>query len=144
FNLELNADAQPLSGRGLSRIETQINDLFGRVQRAGIDLNVVPVLTGILPTLTKTDLALSNMVPNPRYQTLNRVITAARGEGYDISIKGLDELIAKHDSIMFEACNASFQVHLQVPEPDRYGHYYDIAQLLLAPTLAIGTNSPTL
>ena len=144
FNLELNADAQPLSGRGLFRIESQINELFQRVQRAGIDINVVPVLTGILPTLTKTDLALSNMVPNPRYQTLNRVITAARGEGYDISIKGLDELIAKHDSIMFEACNASFQVHLQVPEPERYGHYYVMAQLLLAPTLAIGTNSPTL
>lgn len=144
FNLELNADAQPLAGRGLFRLESQINDLFGRVQRAGQDIDIIPVLTGILPTLTKTDLALSNMVPNPRYLTLNRVITAARGEGYDISIKGLDELIAKHDSIMFEACNASFQVHLQVPEPERYGHYYDIAQLLLAPTLAIGTNSPTL
>ena len=30
FNLELNADAQPLSGRGLFRLESQINDLFGR------------------------------------------------------------------------------------------------------------------
>ena len=144
FNLELNADAQPLAGRGLSRIESQITELFARVQRVGHDINVVPVLAAILPTLTRTDLALSNMVPNPRYQTLNRVITEARGEDHDISIKGLDELVAKHDSIMYEACNASFQVHLQVPEPERFGHYYDIAQLLLGPTLAIGTNSPTL
>lgn len=144
FNLELNAESQPFDGRGLSRMETQVSDLFARVQHIGAELGIVPVLTGILPTLTKTDLAFSNMVPNPRYLTLNRVMTEARGEGYDISIKGLDELIAKHDNLMFEACNASFQVHLQVAEPERFGHYYDIAQLLLAPTLAIGTNSPTL
>src|SRR4029079_9605681 len=91
------------------------------------------VLTGILPTLGKTDLTLANMVPNPRYLTLNRVMTAARGEGYDIAIKGLDDFAAKPDSLMFEACNASFQVHLQIAEPERFGHAYDIAQLLLAP-----------
>lgn len=144
FNLELNSESQPFSGRGLSRMESQVTELYSRVQRVGAEMDIIPVLAGILPTLTKTDLTVENMVPNPRYLTLNRVMTEARGEGYDIAIKGLDELIAKHDNLMFEACNASFQVHLQVPEPDRFGHYYDIAQLLLAPTLAIGTNSPTL
>ena len=33
---------------------------------------------GILPTLARTDLSLENMVPNPRYLTLNRVMRAAR------------------------------------------------------------------
>lgn len=144
FNLELNGDPQPLAGKGLSRMEAQIGELYARVQRAAAELDVQPILAGILPTLSKTDLSVANMVPNPRYLTLNRVMTAARGEGYDISIKGLDELVAKHDSLMFEACNASFQVHLQVSDPERFGRDYDIAQLLLGPTLAIGTNSPTL
>ena len=144
FNLELNADPQPFAGKGLAQLEAQLGELYAKVQRAAADLGVQPVLTGILPTLGKTDLTLANMVPNPRYLTLNRVMTAARGEGYDIAIKGLDELVAKHDSLMFEACNASFQVHLQVAEPERFGHAYDIAQLLLAPALAVGTNSPTL
>jgi CBS domain-containing protein/gamma-glutamyl:cysteine ligase YbdK (ATP-grasp superfamily) len=144
FNLELNADPQTFAGKGLSRMEAQIGDLYARVQRAAAELDVQPVMTGILPTLVKADLSTANMVPNPRYLTLNRVMTAARGEGYDISIKGLDELLAKHDSLMFEACNASFQVHLQVADPDRFGHDYDIAQLLLGPTLAASTNSPTL
>jgi CBS domain-containing protein len=144
FNLELNADPQPFAGKGLAQMEAQLHELYAKVQRAASDLDVQPVLTGILPTLGKTDLAIGNMVPNPRYLTLNRVMTAARGEGYDIAIKGLDELVAKHDSLMFEACNASFQVHLQVADPDRFGHAYDIAQLLLAPALALGTNSPTL
>ena len=144
FNLELNGDPQTFSGKGLAHMEAQIGELYARVQRAAAEIDVQPILTGILPTLAKTDLSVANMVPNPRYLTLNRVMTAARGEGYDISIKGLDELVAKHDSLMFEACNASFQVHLQVAEPERFGHAYDISQLLLGPTLAIGTNSPTL
>ncbi len=144
FNLEMNTDPQPLEGEGLSRMEAQIGALYGLVERAAAALEVQPVITGILPTLARTDLALDNIVPNPRYLTLNRVMTAARGEGYDISIKGLDELVAKLDSVMFEACNASFQVHLQVDEPARFGHVYDVAQLVIAPALAVSANSPTL
>lgn len=144
FNLEMNADPEPLDGGGLARLEAQLTSLYARVKAAAAELDVQPVLTGILPTLARTDLSLDNMVPNPRYLTLNRVMSAAKGDGYDISIKGLDELVAKHDSLMFEACNASFQVHLQSLDPRRFGHDYDIAQLVLAPTLAIGTNSPTL
>jgi CBS domain-containing protein/gamma-glutamyl:cysteine ligase YbdK (ATP-grasp superfamily) len=144
FNLELNADPQPFAGKGLAQMEAQLVELYAKVQRTAANFDAQPVLTGILPTLGKTDLRLANLVPNARYLTLNRMMTAARGEGYDISIKGLDELVAKHDSLMFAACNASFQVHLQVADPERFGHAYDIAQLLLAPVLAVGTNSPTL
>ena len=144
FNLEMNADPQSLEGSGLARMEAQLAALYARVQKAAADLNVQPVLAGILPTLARTDLSLDNMVPNPRYLTLNRVMRQAKGDGYDISIKGHDELVAKHDSLMFEACNASFQVHLQSLDPSRFGHDYDIAQLVIAPTLAIATNSPTL
>lgn len=144
FNLELNADPQPFAGGGLARMEAQIAELFAKVRSAASELDVQPVMTGILPTLDRTDLALANMVPNPRYLTLNRVMTKARGGDYDIAIKGLDEFTAKHDSLMFEACNASFQVHLQVQDPDRFGHDYNVAQLLLAPVLAVSANSPLL
>src|SRR5262245_23354309 len=107
FNLEMNADPQPLAGSGLARLEAQLGALYTKVQKAASEIHVQPVLTGILPTLARTDLSIDNMVPNPRYLTLNRVMSAAKGEGgYDISIKGLDELVAKHDSLMFEACNA--------------------------------------
>ena len=144
FNLEMNADPQPLAGKGLARMEAQLHHLYKRVQEVGAQLAVQPVLTGILPTLSRSDLSIDNMVPNPRYLTLNRVMSAVKGDAYDIAIKGLDELVVKHDSLMFEACNASFQVHLQCVDPERFAHDYDVAQLLAAPTLAIGTNSPTL
>lgn len=141
FNLELNADPQLLKGHGLQTMENQLNELYEKVKVAANAVNVKPVLTGILPTLQRTDLSLDNMVPNPRYLTLNRVMRNLKGDDYDISIKGMDELNVKAESLMFEACNASFQVHLQCMEPKKFGHFYDVAQLVLAPTMAIGTNS---
>src|SRR5262249_27446632 len=101
------------------------------------------VLTGILPTLRKSDLGLENMVPNPRYQTLNRAMTELRGADYEITIKGVDDLRIKHDSVMVEACNASFQVHLQVGAKD-FARLYNLAQALSGPILAAATNSPLL
>jgi CBS domain-containing protein len=101
------------------------------------------VLVGILPTIRKNDLGLENMVPSPRYVALNRAMTAMRGDAYDFAIKGIDELVVQHDSVMVEACNASFQVHLQV-DPGNFARLYNLAQVLAGPVLAIATNSPLL
>ena len=144
FNLEANADPQPLAGKGLSKMEEQLALLFDKVRRTAAELDMYAVLAGILPTIGKSDLGMHNMVPNPRYHALSRAMGEARGEAFDFSIKGIDDLAVKHDSVMVEACNASFQVHLQVPEPERFAHYYNLAQLLLAPVLAAGPNSPVL
>ena len=144
FNLEINADPQPLAGGGLRAMEQQLATLFDKVRSKAKEIDLLPVMAGILPTIGKTDLGLENMVPSPRYQTLNRVMNAARGEAFDFSIRGIDELVVKHDSVMVESCNASFQVHLQLKEPEKFAHYYNLAQLLLAPVLAAGTNSPVL
>jgi CBS domain-containing protein len=143
FNLEINLDPQPFSGKGLSNMEAQLQGLMEKTRAACDELDMEPVMVGILPTIRKTDLGLEHMVPSPRYMALNRAMTAARGEAYDFSIKGIDELNVKHDSVMVEACNASFQVHLQV-DPDKFAHMYNIAQLVAAPVLSVGTNSPVL
>jgi CBS domain-containing protein len=144
FNLEINADPQPFAGKGLAAMESQLTELLEKVRTVAAPMDLQPVLAGILPTIGKTDLGLENMVPKPRYQMLNRVMNAARGDAFDFSIKGIDELTMRHDSVMVEACNASFQVHLQLAEPERFAHHYNISQLLLAPALAVGTNSPVL
>ena len=144
FNLEMNALPRSFGETGLSEMETELDRLFDQVVDAGRELGVKPVLTGILPTLEKADLGLENMVPSPRYRALNQAMMAVRGDTFDFSIRGLDDLTIKHDSVMVEACNASFQVHLQLADPDRFAHFYNLSQLLLAPVLAAGTNSPVL
>ena len=144
FNLELNADPQPFAGGGLRAMEAQLSELLAKVRATGAPMGLQPVLAGILPTIGKSDLDLRNMVPNPRYMSLNLAMNEARGGAYDFSIKGIDELVVRHDSVMVEACNASFQVHLQLAEPEKFAHHYNLAQLLLAPVLAAGVNSPIL
>lgn len=143
FNLELNLDPQPFVGDGIARMEKQLVDLLEKTRSAAAELDLLPILVGILPTIRKSDLGLDNMVPSARYMALNRAMNEMRGGAFEISIKGIDELAYKHDSVMVEACNASFQVHLQV-DPDDFAHMYNLAQALAGPLLATATNSPLL
>lgn len=143
FQLEANCDPQVLADDGLSRLHAQLDELVDRARRAAGELGMGVVLMGILPTMRKSDLGLDNMVPSARYLQLNKIITAMRGGKFDFSIKGLDELIVDHDSVMLEACNSSFQVHLQVA-PDEFARVYNLAQVLAGPIMSLSSNSPIL
>ncbi len=143
FNLEFNLDPLVFGGTCLSAMEWQIGELLGKVraaaQRCGGDI----LLTGILPTLVKSDLGLDSMTPNPRYFALNDAMTRLKGGAYEFYLKGVDELHLSHDSIMAEACNTSFQVHFQVA-PHEFAQLYNIAQAVAAPVMAAAVNSPLL
>jgi CBS domain-containing protein/gamma-glutamylcysteine synthetase len=143
FQIEANADPQPFSGDGLSRMEKQLDELVDKARKAANELGLHAVLMGILPTMRKADLGLDNMTPSPRYQTLSKVMNELRDGVFEVSIKGLDELVIEHDSVMVEACNSSFQVHLQV-DPKEFARMYNLAQLLAGPMVAISANSPLL
>lgn len=141
FNLECNAAPMLFGGDCLRRMDAQITELVAIVRDAVSGLGARPVLTGILPTLRKSDLTLENMVPEPRYYALNEALTRLRGGPYVFYIKGTDELRLTHDSVMLEACNASFQVHFQVG-PEEFARLYNIALAVTAPILAAAVNSP--
>ena len=141
FQIEANCDAQVFAADGLTRMHTQLDDLVDRARDAAGELGMGVVLMGILPTMRKSDLGLDNMVPSARYMQLNNIITGLRGGKFQFSIKGLDELIVDHDSVMLEACNSSFQVHLQVT-PGEFARFYNIAQVLAGPIMAVSANSP--
>ena len=143
FNLELNLDPQAFVGTCFSAMEAQLNELLARVRSVANERGVDVLLAGILPTIRTSDLGLSNMVDSERYRRLNAAISHLRGTDVDFYIKGVDELRLRHDSVMVEACNASFQVHLQV-DAATFANQYNIAQLLAGPVLACATNSPLL
>jgi CBS domain-containing protein len=143
FQLEANCDPQPFGGRGLSLLEKQLDELVDKARAAAAELDMRTVLMGMLPTIRKEDLSLDAMVPSPRYLAINKAMFDLRGGAFDFSIKGLDELIIQHDSVMVEAGNSSFQVHLQV-DADEFARMYNLAQLLAAPMVAISCNSPLL
>lgn len=143
FNLEANLDPLTFGGDFLSAIERQLNELLDRLQRVAEAEGLHLVLTGILPTLRHSDLGMENMTPMPRYRALNDAMSSLRGGAYELYIKGLDELLLKHDSVMLESCNASFQIHFQV-SAEEFAAAYNIAQAIAGPVLAACVNSPLL
>jgi CBS domain-containing protein/gamma-glutamyl:cysteine ligase YbdK (ATP-grasp superfamily) len=143
FNLEANLSPRPLPGRGLPEMEEELSELMRIARQAAQASNADILLTGILPTIRQSDLTLDNLAPIPRYHELNRALNQLRGGAFNIHIKGLDELHATHDNLMFESCCCSFQVHLQVG-PEEFAGLYNLAQAISAPLIAVAANSPLL
>lgn len=143
FNIETNLQPRKFTDKCLSEIENEIHEKLQLLSHSAKEINVDYVITGILPTIRKFDMELENLTPLKRYDSLIKAINKLRGKIYELRIRGIDELNLKHDSAMLEACNTSFQVHLQVDAND-FVRKYNIAQALAGPVLAISCNSPML
>ncbi len=143
FNLEANLNPLVFGGNCLSVMEQELRDVVQTVQKAARTQSANVLLAGILPTLRETDMVLDNMTPRKRYFALNEAVRRMRGDHFQVHIKGTDELLLRHDSVMLEACNTSFQLHFQV-SPEEFAELYNIAQLVTAPVLAAAVNSPLL
>ncbi len=143
FNLEANLSPRVLEGSCFSDMHAELDDCVARVRAAARRHDSEVMLTGILPTLAKSDLSLDNITPRARYHALNEAMNLAGGGAFQLRIQGTDELMIKHDSVMLESCNTSFQVHLQV-SADEFAHFYNVAQAVTGPVLAACVNSPLL
>jgi CBS domain-containing protein/gamma-glutamyl:cysteine ligase YbdK (ATP-grasp superfamily) len=141
FNLEANLDPLELNGHCFSELENSMIYLLSKANKAAHQLGSKIILSGILPSIRKSDVVLDNMTPNPRYLALNEAILAARNDEFKFHISGLDELIAKSDSVLFESCNTSFQIHYQC-NPALVNAQYNWAHAISGPVLSACVNSP--
>jgi CBS domain-containing protein len=143
FNLEANLAPQVLGGDCLRRMENELQDVYRHARDTAAQTGCDIALVGILPTLAKKHLGLDSMVPTSRYYALNDAIRALRGDDFQFTINGIDQLSVRHDNVMLEACNTSFQVHFQT-SPENFAQHYNIAQAVTGPLLATAVNSPIL
>lgn len=142
FNLETNLLPRVFEKDCLSELEKENSSKLEIIRANLKSLNADLILTGILPTLRKYDLEMQNLTPKKRYYALMEAINQQLiGNAYELRLSGIDELLVKHDSPLLEACNTSFQVHLQVAPAD-FVCLYNISQALAAPVMAIAANSP--
>jgi CBS domain-containing protein len=142
FNLETNMIPREFTEDALYQMETENIENLAKIRKVLAKFNANIVLTGILPTLLKSDLDLENLTPKPRYRALMEALNdQLQGGSFELNLSGIDELNVRHDSPLLEACNTSFQVHLQVGPRD-FACFYNIAQTLAAPVMAIAANSP--
>jgi len=143
FNLECNCDPLSFSGGCLSRLESELRGLVALVADAAEPSGASVVLVGILPTLHMSDLGWNNITPKDRYYALNDRISKLRGGRYELAIKGIDELTVRHETLMLEALNTSFQLHWQV-DPGEFARAFNVAQAISGPMIAACANSPVL
>jgi len=143
FNLEANLSPRVFEGDALGDMEQELRQHLREIQAVATKYDSRILLTGILPSLRKFDLNLDKLTPKERYLALMVALKELRGSDYELHIDGIDELKIRHDSPLLEACNTSFQIHLQV-HPRDFTRYYNYALALAGPTLAMCANSPVL
>ncbi|MFS4416194.1 CBS domain-containing protein [Maribacter sp. 2307ULW6-5] len=143
YNIEINLDPLELTGNCFAETAGQLNRLLKKGREAANGLGVKLLLAGILPTLGKKEVGLDYLTPIARYKALNKVLTETKGGNFNLKIRGVDELFLKHGSVMFEACNTSFQLHLQIPSTD-FISSYNWSQAIAGPVLSVCCNAPML
>lgn len=143
YNLEINLDPFVLEGHCFRQTESQLHELLGKVKGLARERDQKIILTGILPTINRDHLHRSYMMPYDRYHLISDLMHQQRGSNFEIHIHGTDELIAHLDSVLFEACNTSFQLHLQI-RADEFVDQHNWAQQISGPVLAGMVNSPLL
>jgi len=141
FNLESNLPPLEFTGNCFSSMHEELRYHIKTVNSLLEAYGAEVLLTGILPTLQKQDLKIENLTPKDRYYALiDSINRELKGNVYELRLSGIDELMIRHDSPLLEACNTSFQVHLQV-SPQDFARMYNYALALTGPVLAISANS---
>ncbi|HRJ28591.1 MAG TPA: CBS domain-containing protein [Cyclobacteriaceae bacterium] len=143
YNLEINLDPTLLGGKCFSETELELRTLLRKADAIANTFDDTIILTGILPSIDLRAVEIDYLTPNPRYHALGEIVKRLRGQDFELNINGVDELLLAHTNILFEACNTSFQAHLQV-EAEEFVAAYNWAQAISGPVLAIATNSPML
>jgi hypothetical protein len=141
FNLEINVPPRLLESAVFAELEETLRRDLNHAEEQARTVGAHMMLIGILPTVTGEHLTGDSFSDNPRYELLNQQIFAARGEDLEISIGGVERLTTFADTIAPEAACTSVQLHQQV-EPEAFASFWNAAQAIAGPQVAVAANSP--
>ncbi|MFV0452121.1 MAG: glutamate--cysteine ligase [Propioniciclava sp.] len=143
FNIEFNVPPGRLVGDNLAALEADLRNSLNEAERRCAERGAHIIMTGILPTVLLDDFAGDWMSESARYEALNDAVLAARGEDILLDIAGPsgEQLHAYADSLAPESVCTSMQLHVQA-RPTEFAPFWNAAQVLAGPQLALGANSP--
>ena len=143
YNIELNVPPRPLPGDAAIELEEDLRGSLNVADGKANEVGSTIVAIGILPTIMPEHYEGEWISENNRYTALNDSIFVARGEDIYLDIEGpTGERVATYvDSIAPESACTSVQLHLQV-SPNEFAEYWNAAQALSAPQVALAANSP--
>ncbi|PWN08178.1 CBS domain-containing protein [Rhodohalobacter mucosus] len=142
-NLEINLKPLEIKSGILDSLEQKLYKYIGEAGDAASKLNCDVMLIGILPTIRRHYISKKHMTPQDRFRYMIRAMNELRRNEYVIQIDGVERLVAEDKSNLFQYCNTSFQMHYQL-DAENIPAQYNYAQLIAAPVLAAGGNSPYL
>jgi gamma-glutamyl:cysteine ligase YbdK (ATP-grasp superfamily) len=144
YNIEFNANPQPLAGDGLARIIQHLGQSWRACDLAARQLGTSVVSIGLLPTLRDPMLTQRRMTKSGRFRALNeQVLRVRQGRPISLAINGRQSVASQHRDVMLESATTSFQLHLQVPL-SKSVRTYNSALIVSAPIVALAANSPYL
>jgi gamma-glutamyl:cysteine ligase YbdK (ATP-grasp superfamily) len=141
YNIEFNVPPRPLPGESALELEADVRASLNAAEAKANQHGAHIVMVGILPTLMPEHLTGEWMSESMRYRALQESVFMARGEDIVIDISGPERLSLQMASIAPESACTSMQLHLQVSPAD-FADNWNAAQVLAAPQLALGANSP--
>lgn len=143
YDMEINLTPRPLKGTCFSDVENELASSMKIAEKSAQKYGCKPYLTGMLQTIGFRHLMFDHMTPEERYRMLSEELLKLRGKSFEIALEGIDDFQATLDSVLFEACNTSFQTHLQVA-PSEFVEQHNWAQMISGPVMSVAVNSPLL
>ncbi|WP_051111847.1 glutamate--cysteine ligase [Sciscionella marina] len=149
-NLEVHIGPRRLSGEQFLALESEFGEALETVNTKARDAGAELLMIGTLPTITTEHFDRKWLSPGCRYAALNDHILAERGESLTLDMEGValpgresETLLGTAASITPESACTSTQLHLQLA-PDDFAPYWNAAQCLAGPQVALAANSPFL
>ncbi|GGV27719.1 hypothetical protein GCM10010277_09450 [Streptomyces longisporoflavus] len=140
YNLEANLTPVALCGTPFTALHREMRDLLDAVATAALPHGAVPYCSGILPSLRPGDLTRRNVSRKVRYGLIDDALGRSPRE---LRVQGEQSCRLRSDTVCAQGAVSSWQIHLTVPAAE-FARFYNAAQLVIAPVLAVCANSPVL
>ena len=88
FNMEINATPREFKNTCLSDLENEISKNYNIATAVAEKMGIHTILSGIVPTIRKSDFTMDNLTPFDRYKALCDAINMIRGEHFQLKIEG--------------------------------------------------------
>jgi len=141
-HLEINSGHSSLSGGCLSILHDNILGYWKKCCSLSQQLDSYIALIGSLPTSTNEHHKLSFMTDKSRYKLLNNCMAEQRlDKPITVNIQGKDACVFNPESLAMNGLLSAFQLHIQIGLSQSV-RYYNVAQAIAGPMLALSANSP--
>ena len=143
-HLELNSMPFSLAENAITRSAESLSHLWNLCQQQADKSDYEITSIGCLPTARQEHHGFHYMTKSPRYFSLDtRMHDLRQGDPIQLDIEGDEHLQQTAECLSVDGLASSFQIHMRVGFSQSL-RYYNAAQIIAAPMVALSCNAPFL